>query len=219
MNNTGENRLENSLQTVLSHYFNILQGRKLSYSHKSSFIPVKDEKTLYDQWGEHESVRRNFRSTDFSGKFSQLKRPQPQLKKSPFSYLDLKIAIAEKLFENCIFCERKCEINRNQELGFCGVRNTKIASEFLHMGEEAPLIPSHTVFFTGCSFKCVHCQNMDISQHPNEGVVYLEDKLAELVDKRRLEGSRNVNFVGGDPNPHLLYILKTVGLIKENLPV
>jgi putative pyruvate formate lyase activating enzyme len=43
--------------------------------------------------------------------------------------------------------------------------------------------------------------------------------MADIIDKRRKEGSLNVNFVGGDPNPHLLYILKTISLISENVPV
>lgn len=225
MNDNGRNYLENSIKTVLSHYFNLLEGKELAYSHKSSFIPVNDRESLPDQWEEHERFRRdfksniNFRSTDINHKSTDISRELSTLKKPPISYLDLKIAIAEKLFENCIFCQRRCEVNRNKEPGVCGVMKSKIASEFLHMGEEAPLIPSHTVFFTGCTFRCVYCQNMDISQHPDEGMVYLEEKLAELIDNRRLDGSRNVNFVGGDPNPHLLYILETISLIKENIPV
>ena len=207
--NNGGNHPENSIKTALSHYFNILEGKELSYFHKSSFIPVKARESLPDQLEEHEWVRKRFKYTDVSS----------TLEKPPFSYLDLKIAIAEKLFEKCIFCQRKCEVNRNEEPGICGVMKSKIASEFLHMGEEAPLIPSHTVFFTGCTFKCVFCQNMDISQHPDEGMIYSEEELAELIDNRRLDGSRNVNFVGGDPNPHLLYILKTISLVKENVPV
>lgn len=225
MNHTDDEYLGNPLETALRHYFNILQGKELSYKHRASFTPVRDEETLRGQWKEHERVRRTFKSTDLSGRLTEhsgnLSRSGNlfQLKKPPFSYLDLKIAIAEKLFENCIFCERRCEINRDEEPGFCGVMKSKVASEFLHMGEETPLIPSHTIFFTGCTFKCVFCQNMDISQYPHEGIDYSEEKLAELIDKRRWDGSYNVNFVGGDPNPHLLFILKTVSLIRENLPV
>jgi putative pyruvate formate lyase activating enzyme len=216
MKDSGENRLENSIKTILSHYFNILEGKELSFIHKSSLIPAKDRESLPDMWKEHEMVRRDFRITEG---FSTIKTPLTKLKKLPFSYLDLKIAIAEKLLENCIFCERRCGVDRNEEPGVCGVNKSKIASEFLHMGEEAPLVPSHTIFFTGCTFKCVYCQNMDISRHPDEGRIYSEKKLAELIDRRKSDGSHNVNFVGGDPNPHLLYILKTVSLILENIPV
>ncbi|HOI71671.1 MAG TPA: radical SAM protein [Methanobacterium sp.] len=216
MKDNGENHPENLIKLALSHYFNILEGKDLSYFHKSSLIPVKDKKFLYDLWEEHEQVRKDFRLND---EFTNLKIPPWKQVKPSFSYMDLKISIAEKLFDECIFCERRCGVNRNDESGFCGVKKSKIASEFLHMGEEAPLIPSHTIFFTGCTFKCVYCQNMDISQHPDQGILYTEDKLAEFMDDRKLEGSRNVNFVGGDPNPHLLYILKAINLIRENIPV
>jgi hypothetical protein len=41
---------------------------------------------------------------------------------------------------------------------------------FEHFGEEGFLIPSGTVFFTGCTWSCVYCQNWDISQqkYPDE---------------------------------------------------
>lgn len=74
------------------------------------------------------------------------------LKKPAFSFRDLKIKIAEKIFENCYFCEMRCYVDRNITKGSCGVMNPKIASEFIHMGEEAPLVPSHTIIFTGCNY-------------------------------------------------------------------
>jgi putative pyruvate formate lyase activating enzyme len=89
----------------------------------------------------------------------------------------------------------------------------------MHLGEEAPLVPSHTIFFSGCNFECIYCQNFDISQFPESGIETSEENLAKVIDKRRMEGSRNVNFVGGDPTPNLLYILKTMRLSKENIPV
>ena len=47
---------------------------------------------------------------------------------------------------------------------------------------------------------------MDISQHPDQGFLYTEDKLAKFIDDRKLEGSRNVNFVGEILTPHTLYL-------------
>ncbi|HML04632.1 MAG TPA: radical SAM protein, partial [Methanobacterium sp.] len=125
----------------------------------------------------------------------------------------------ERIFENCNYCERMCHVNRNKTAGFCGVKEPRIASEFIHMGEEAPLVPSHTIFFTGCNFKCIYCQNFDISQFPESGIEISEKIMAKIIARRRIEGSRNVNFVGGDPTPNLLYILKTMRLVTENVPV
>jgi putative pyruvate formate lyase activating enzyme len=89
----------------------------------------------------------------------------------------------------------------------------------MHLGEEAPLIPSHTIFFAGCNLRCVYCQNWDISQNPQLGIYVGPSSLARRIDQRRREGSRNVNFVGGDPTPNLHYILKTMNLTPLNIPV
>ena len=162
-------------------------------------------------WGDHEHLRK------------ELKRIYPiqsiTEKKPSFSYLDLKIKLAELMFNNCQICERACKADRTIEEGDCGVKDPLIASEFLHLGEELPLVPSHTIFFSGCNFRCVYCQNWDISQQPRMGITFTEEKLAKLIDKRRKENSRNVNFVGGDPTPNLPYILRTMKLVEENIPV
>ena len=212
MNNESMGYKEDSFKIILNHYFKILNKEELSYSHKASYIPAENPETLRDMWKEHEQIQKNRSNFNTFTATSHLKKPS-------FSYLDLKIAITEKLFEKCVFCQRNCKINRNNEPGFCSVKHSKIASGFLHMGEETPLIPSHTIFFTGCTFKCVYCQNWDISQHSNGGMVLSPQEMANVIDRRSSEGSRNVNFVGGDPNPHLLYILYTIRHIKKNLPL
>ncbi|MEN4018151.1 MAG: radical SAM protein [Methanobacterium sp.] len=203
---------ENStIKEELSTYFEIMLNKRPSRSNAAMGIEAC-KNYINSLWEEHESLR-----VDFNDKYSKF--AFNDLKKPDFSYLDLKIKIAENIFENCYFCERRCYVNRNTDTGFCGVLNSKIASEFLHIGEEAPLVPSHTIFFTGCNFRCVYCQNFDISQFPGSGIEISEENLAKIIDRRRMEGSRNVNFVGGDPTPNLLYILKTMRLTRENIPV
>lgn len=204
---------ENSrIREELSTYFEIMLNKRPSRSKVAMGIEACKKSDINPLWEEHESLRADFNDKYSKFTFNDLKKPD-------FSYIDLKIKIAENIFENCYFCERKCYVNRNTSTGFCGVLNSKIASEFLHIGEEAPLVPSHTIFFTGCNFRCVYCQNFDISQFPESGAEISEENLAKIIDKRRMEGSRNVNFVGGDPTPNLLYILKTIRLSKENIPV
>jgi putative pyruvate formate lyase activating enzyme len=63
--------------------------------------------------------------------------------------------------ENCHCCGWRCGVNRKTgEKGFCRLTDiSNYASEFLHMGEEPELIPPHMIFFTGCTFACVYCQN------------------------------------------------------------
>ncbi|MGZ4903109.1 MAG: radical SAM protein [Halobacteriota archaeon] len=131
------------------------------------------------------------------------------------SLLDVKIELAGRIHRHCHFCERRCRTDRTTTPGFCGVQDSKYSSEFLHYGEEDELVPSHTIFFTGCTFKCAFCQNRDIARHPLAGLNADPDRLAWRIYERAQEGSRNVNWVGGDPTPHVLTILKTLRALAD----
>jgi putative pyruvate formate lyase activating enzyme len=132
--------------------------------------------------------------------------------------LDLKLRILEKMLENCCFCERRCEVNRYIEKGFCKCgERSYYSSEFLHMGEEPELIPSHTIFFNRCTFRCVFCQNFDIVY--DEDYIVDEERLGRVVDLRYRQGSRNVNFVGGNPDQHAHTILRILKYVSSNIPV
>ena len=127
--------------------------------------------------------------------------------------LEPKIAAAERLSSPCRTCERGCGAERaSGKKGMCGVLEPRVSSEFLHFGEEPELVPSHTVFFSGCTFKCVFCQNWDISQSPEAGESVPPEVLAGIIEKR---GGINVNWVGGDPTPNLHYILQVMEAMKE----
>ncbi|MBU6998969.1 MAG: radical SAM protein [Theionarchaea archaeon] len=131
------------------------------------------------------------------------------------SLLDVKIEIATRILSHCEFCERRCGVNRPAEQGNCTVREPRIASEFAHYGEESVLVPSHTIFFSGCNFHCVYCQNWDISQ-VKSGTWIPPKKLAKLIEYRHLQ---NMNFVGGDPTPNLDYILQVLRECEAHIPV
>lgn len=133
------------------------------------------------------------------------------------SLLDLKVELAERLFQACCFCEHRCMVNRRNTRGKCGVQESRIALEFLHFGEEPVLVPSHTIFFSGCTFHCVFCQNWDISQIPC-GTTIPADQLVRRIEKRKEQGARNVNWVGGDPTSNLLYILMVLQELRSNIP-
>ncbi len=137
----------------------------------------------------------------------------------PSSLLDLKVATADKMLENCNFCQRRCGVNRRKKkTGYCGIDAvSRYSAEFLHQGEETELVPSHTIFFSGCNFTCVYCQNWDISQSPYGGIPILPQELAKIIALRRAYGSRNVNFV--TPTPHTHTILKTLNYLMVNVPV
>jgi putative pyruvate formate lyase activating enzyme len=147
-------------------------------------------------------------------------RPGPR-RLAAAGLLQVKQAIAGRILESCCFCERRCHADRAAgETGDCGVpAETRYASEFLHYGEEPELVPSHTIFFTGCNFSCVYCQNWDIATRPLSGDLVDAVRLARVIDRNRQTGSRNVNFVGGNPDPHLHTCLDIVSRLESDVPV
>ena len=72
-------------------------------------------------------------------------------------------------YNRCELCPRACKVNReNGKLGICGVSaSLKVARAALHFWEETCISGtkgSGAVFFSGCSMRCVFCQNREIAQ-------------------------------------------------------
>ncbi len=135
--------------------------------------------------------------------------------------LQRKIAECKKILGSCTLCERKCKVNRLQgEKGFCGAGNElTVSSMFWHTGEERMLVPSFTIFLGNlCTFRCVFCQNYDISQLPYHVARWQPAELARVLDNERGKGVLNWNWVGSEPTPALLFILETLSYCKENCP-
>ena len=193
----------NEIRSLLSDYFEILEENR-----SAKFLLCKDVHVDFDKsestgqlWKKHDEATKKIVSLD---------------NKSKQSLLDLKIELASRIFRSCCFCERRCGVNRQVKYGNCGVMQTRVSSEFLHVGEESVLVPSHTIFFSGCTFHCVFCQNWDISQLKTGS--YVEPSaLAEIISKRKTQGSKNVNWVGGDPTPNLHYILQVLKVCNDNI--
>ena len=191
-------------RVLLSKYFAVLEENGVANYLQCKQTPVSFNPvdSLENLWVKHDEALKN--------KIIQDTKPEQSL-------LDLKIELASRMFRNCCFCERRCGVDRTKQPGACMVKESLVSSEFLHMGEEHVLIPSYTIFFSGCSFHCVFCQNWDISQEIS-GVYIEPSMLAEMIKQRFFQGARNVNWVGGDPTPHLLYILKVLKGCDINLP-
>ncbi len=99
----------------------------------------------------------------------------------------------------CDLCPHECGVNRIKgELGVCSAGlKPKIASANVHYGEEPPISGtkgSGTVFMSGCSLKCVFCQNYPISQFCNGEAVSTKE-LASRMLKLQRQGVHNINFV------------------------
>lgn len=111
---------------------------------------------------------------------------------------------------NCEMCPNKCKVDRLKSTGFCGEGiMPRVARAALHYWEE-PIISgkngSGAIFFSGCSMRCVYCQNYEIS-HNNKGEIISEDRLISIIKELEQAGAHNINFV----NPtHFTHILKNV---------
>ncbi|MGQ4832956.1 MAG: radical SAM protein [Candidatus Asgardarchaeia archaeon] len=203
----------------LSRYYEILHDKKIAKYLIVKKVPVHltGRETINELWDIHRKARNDFLrllTLIDNNKIKYEELPTPS-----FSFLDLKIKIAYELLKACTFCERQCHVNRYEgELGVCGVAKLpRVSSAFLHMGEEAPLVPSGTIFFAGCPFKCAFCQNYDISQFPENGVVVSARELASLANNLKDKGARNINYVGGDPIPNIHVILESMKYQNRNV--
>lgn len=122
--------------------------------------------------------------------------------------------------EICNLCPRKCNINRNKNVGFCGVSNTvKIARAGLHFWEE-PIISgesgSGTIFFSGCNLKCVYCQNYEISKQAFGKEISVE-RLAEIFKELENKGANNINLV--TPSHYVTQIIEALKIYKPKVPI
>ena len=106
---------------------------------------------------------------------------------------------AISILERCRLCPRECGVNRAAgEAGVCRTgRNALVSTAHPHFGEEAPLVGSGgsgTIFFSGCSLKCLFCQNYEIS-HLAQGEEATPKRLAFLMLRLQEAGCHNLNLV------------------------
>ncbi|PUA33220.1 MAG: pyruvate formate lyase-activating protein [Zestosphaera tikiterensis] len=138
------------------------------------------------------------------------------------TFLDVKIELLNKVLNRCELCEWRCGVNRNKgEVGFCRVvgSDAYVDNYFHHVGEEAPLVPSGTIFYVGCNFRCVYCQNWSISQRSPNPVEHVDEvSLANIQEWLSTTGSKNINHVGGEPTPNMLTIIKSLKHLKIKTP-
>lgn len=100
----------------------------------------------------------------------------------------------------CDLCPRQCGVDRDRALGFCQSGNqARIARAALHFWEEPPISGkngSGAVFFTGCSLRCVYCQNWEISARPdNLGKEVTPKELSDIFFDLIAQGAHNINLV------------------------
>lgn len=101
--------------------------------------------------------------------------------------------------QGCRLCPRECMADRARgELGYCRMPvEIHAARAALHYWEE-PCISgkegSGTVFFSGCTLRCVFCQNYEIAAG-DVGKTISEERLMEIFLELQEQGANNINLV------------------------
>ncbi len=110
---------------------------------------------------------------------------------------NLKLSDAN-VYTDCVLCPRECHADRLLGQGFCGVgAKLKVAKAMLHQWEEPCIAGTHgsgAIFFSGCTLKCIYCQNYDIS-HECFGKEISTERLKEIVFELQNQGAETIEFV------------------------
>ena len=133
----------------------------------------------------------------------------------------------------CFLCHHRCLIHPGHR-GFCGVRENREGSLYtlvfgravsLHVDpiEKKPLfhfLPGSTSFSmatAGCNFKCLQCQNHEISQMPRdhgriEGSLVSPEKIVALA---RQNQCRSISYTYTEPTIYFEYAYETALLARR----
>jgi len=121
---------------------------------------------------------------------------------------------------SCTLCPRNCNIDRTTQKGYCSMpEEAVVARATLHFGEE-PIIGgelgSGAVFFSGCSLKCVYCQNFDLSRG-RIGKKISAQRLADIFRELEDQGAKNIDLV--NPTHFQSAIMRALEIYRPEIPV
>ncbi len=126
------------------------------------------------------------------------------------------------VIEKCTLCPRQCSARRDEQSGsgFCGAESLpRVCRIAPHMWEE-PCISgtrgSGTIFFSGCTLRCVFCQNYEISRNIT-GKQMNPSSLADAFRRLEESGVHNINLVS--PTPYIDSIIEAFSLYRPSIPV
>lgn len=134
----------------------------------------------------------------------------------------------------CFLCAQRCRIKPGMR-GKCGVRENregtlfslvyeKLIAQHIDPIEKKPLfhfLPgtrSYSIATAGCNFRCLFCQNSDISQSPRElKVIYGQDVPArEVVDQALKTQCATISYTYTEPTIFMEYALDTAMLAHQS---
>ena len=108
-------------------------------------------------------------------------------------------------------------MNRKEQKGFCGAGTGIVcAKSMLHPWEEPGLTPAGAVFFSGCTLKCLYCQNYRIS-HEGFGKELTPVELSRVFLRLQEQGAETLDLV--TPTHFLPGILEALNLCKKELTI
>ncbi len=133
---------------------------------------------------------------------------------------EYKMTVEHKMaaYDECRLCPRMCGAHRSEgKKGFCGMDGKlMLARAALHMWEEpciSGMCGSGTVFFTGCTLRCVFCQNYDIAAG-TYGCEVSVSRLSEIFIELQQKGAANINLV--TPSHYVPHIVKALEQAKQS---
>jgi pyruvate formate lyase activating enzyme len=134
---------------------------------------------------------------------------------------------------HCFLCSQHCHIAPG-EVGKCGVRQNqdgklfslvygKVIAEHIDPIEKKPLFHFHpgsrsySIATMGCNFKCLFCQNSDISQvSQGAGAIFGQNVSAEDIAKRAEHaGCDSISYTYTEPTIFMEYALDVATIAKE----
>ncbi|MBN1548367.1 MAG: AmmeMemoRadiSam system radical SAM enzyme [Syntrophaceae bacterium] len=133
----------------------------------------------------------------------------------------------------CGLCQHHCKIAPGKR-GVCGVRENrggilyslvygKIITKHIDPIEKKPLFNfypgsrSYSIATVGCNFRCLHCQNYNISQYPKENSDIPGDETTpeQVVKEAEFTGCKSISYTYTEPTIFLEFAYECAKLAKD----
>lgn len=113
-----------------------------------------------------------------------------------------------------------CGVDRSRRKGFCGLGGEMLLGRVApHLWEEPPISGvrgTGALFFSGCTLRCVYCQNGEIS-HRNAGRPFSPAELADAMKRLADLGVHTVSFITA--TPFVPQVLEALEIWRPPLPL
>jgi pyruvate formate lyase activating enzyme len=133
----------------------------------------------------------------------------------------------------CLLCSHRCNI-ADGKFGICGVRENiggtlythvygKLIAAHIDPIEKKPLfnfLPgsrSYSIAAPGCNFRCLHCQNSDISQMPRDKkrIIGEDTDPSEVASRAQESACESISYTYTEPTIFFEYAMDTAALARE----